>query len=326
MEASKWANLETLFFDDGLPDEERWKNNSVHIISQMTSPNSDIARAIGIENQKWTKLIIDQFAFNDNHKPTSLGIDLPLPNTLFDLMCMDAGVSDAVSALTKWGCDACVEAVSNAYARKLQELEKFATRENLAISDNHLPASDDQEISLLSSIDLSNVSIARHFSQQGFAVVRDVFSEKEIGEFRAAAIRNFPNNPPPFIEQFNFEMCWDEPFNRIYTNEKVISALKEILGEDFVYFNGFGIHDSHRAGWHTDTAAMELKGSHYFHWAPTFSAVQCVLYFQSNEEGSFGLDVIPRSHLVDDHVSDGLRPPVALKKAHNDGNAIHYST
>ena len=52
--------------------------------------------------------------------------------------------------------------------------------------------------------------------------------------------------------------------------------------------------------------------------------VQCVLYFQSNEEGSFGLDVIPRSHLVDDQISDGLRPTIAFKKPNDEEKAIQY--
>ena len=52
MEASKWRDLENPFFNDVLPDEERWKNNSVHIMSQMTSPDSDIAKAIVISNLK----------------------------------------------------------------------------------------------------------------------------------------------------------------------------------------------------------------------------------------------------------------------------------
>jgi hypothetical protein len=80
------------------------------------------------------------------------------------------------------------------------------------------------------------------------------------------------------------------------------------MGEDFIYFNQHVIHDSSRGGWHTDTGSPEIIGSHEFHWAPTFLAVQCVLYFQSNEEGSFGLDIIPRSYLI-----DGLQPLVAYK-------------
>mgnify|MGYP001298163848 CR=1 FL=1 len=324
MDVSKWRDLENIFSNDVLPDEEGWKNNSVHIMSQMTYPDSDIAKAIVISNLKWTNLIVDQFAFDDNYKPTNLRIDLPFPKTLFDLICMDAGLSEALRTLTKWGQKSCVEAVSNAYASTLQELEHFATHDRFAIAENHLLTSADEEIALLSSIDVSDVSIARHFSQQGFAVLKDVFSEKEITGFRAAAIKKFPDNPPPFSAQFSSEMCWNEPFNRIYTNEKVVCALKEILGEDFIYLNEHGIQDSYRSGWHTDTETLELKGSHHFHWSPTFSVVQCVLYFQSNEEGGFGLDVIPRSHLVDYQTFDGLRPPVILGKAYDKVKPIKY--
>jgi ectoine hydroxylase-related dioxygenase (phytanoyl-CoA dioxygenase family) len=201
--------------------------------------------------------------------------------------------------------------------KKLQSLAKVSVLENKLTSNNN-------EIVLLSSINFSNVSIARQFTQQGFAVLRGVFSEKEIAKFRTAAIEKLPINDFPFNEQFSSAIAFDDPFDRVFTNKRVIGICKEIMGEDFIYFNQHVIHDSSRGGWHTDTGSPEIIGSHEFHWAPTFLAVQCVLYFQSNEEGSFGLDIIPRSHLIDDHTTDGHQPPAAYKKSHDEGKGIQY--
>ena len=174
---------------------------------------------------------------------------------------------------------------------------KFQVVENIA------PASGDHGTSQPNLIDPPKISLSRKFSQLGFAVLRGVFSEQEIAEFRAAAIERFPDNTPPYIAQFSNSMALHDPFDKIFTNERVISTLKELLGEDLKFFNYYAVQDSFWAGWHADTTSLEineLHDFHDFHWAPTFQIIQCALYLQSNDNGGFGLDVVPRSHVLDD--------------------------
>ena len=108
---------------------------------------------------------------------------------------------------------------------------KFQVVENIA------PASGDHGTSQPNLIDPPNISLSRKFSQLGFAVLRGVFSEQEIAEFRAAAIERFPDNKPPYIAQCSNSMALHDPFDKIFTNERVISTLKELLGEDLNFLN-----------------------------------------------------------------------------------------
>jgi len=179
-------------------------------------------------------------------------------------------------------------------------------RDKFVILESPPGASDKPEIVQTSLIDPANPSISRQFTQLGFVVLRSVFSKNEMAEFRTAANERFPSNTPPYTSQSSSSMVFDEPFNMIFTNEKVIGALKEILGDDFIFLNEQTILDSNWSGWHADTTNMEVKGFHEFHWAPTFLLVQCALYLQSNEEGGFGLDVIPHSHVLDDPTAYNL--------------------
>ena len=119
MEEPKWGELENLFFNDNLPEDEHWRNNSVHIIDQMTFSESDVAKEIIVGSIKWKNLVIDQLTFDKNYRPDNIKMDLPFPNTLLDLMCMDFGIVDAISILEKQGRNDCIEAVSKAMENKL---------------------------------------------------------------------------------------------------------------------------------------------------------------------------------------------------------------
>ena len=235
-------------------------------MDQMTFSESDVAKEIIVGSLKWKNLVIDQLSLDKNHRPDNINVDLLFPNTMLDLICMDSGVADAISILERQGHNDYIETVSKAMENKLQSLAKISVLEKSFLTniDNELTSNKNETV-LLSSTDFSNVSIARQLSQQGFAVLRGVFSEKEIAEFRAAVIEKLPINAFPFNEQFSSEIAWDEPFDRIFTDKRVIGICKEIMGEDFIYFNQHIIHDSSRGGWHTDTGSPEIKGSHEFH-------------------------------------------------------------
>ena len=146
-------------------------------------------------------------------------------------------------------------------------------------------------------------------------MVPQVFDQTEMAELRRAAIAQFPNNRPPFEPQFSSTAVFQEPFRRVFRNRKFIQALRAVLGEDFVFVNEFGLHDSFYVGWHTDTATPEGKVGHEFHWSPGFCVVQIAIYLQDNNENGGGLDVVPGSYVRDDPFSASMRrengfPPV----------------
>jgi hypothetical protein len=159
------------------------------------------------------------------------------------------------------------------------------------------------------------VSLERSFSQDGFVVIPQVFDQTEMAELRRAAIAQFPNNKPPFEPQFASGAVFQEPFRRVFRSRKLIQALRAVLGEDFVFINEFGLHDSFYVGWHTDTATPEGKVGHEFHWSPGFNVVQIAIYMQDNSENGGGLDIVPGSYVRDDPFSAAMRreqglPPV----------------
>ena len=153
----------------------------------------------------------------------------------------------------------------------------------------------------------AGVSLERSFCQDGFVVVPQVFDQTEMAELRRAAIAQFPDNRPPFEPQFSSTAVFQEPFRLVFRNRKFIQALRAVLGEDFVFVNEFGLHDSFYVGWHTDTATPEGKVGHEFHWSPGFCVVQIAIYLQDNNENGGGLDVVPGSYVRDDPFAASMR-------------------
>jgi hypothetical protein len=153
----------------------------------------------------------------------------------------------------------------------------------------------------------AGVSVERSFCQNGFVWVPQVFDQTDMAELRRAAIGQFPDNRPPFEPQFNIEAVYQEPFRLVFRNRKFIQSLRTVLGDDFVFVNNCGLHDSFYVGWHTDTATPEGKGGHEFHWSPGFCVVQVATYLQDNGENGGGLDVVPGSHVRDDVFAAQLR-------------------
>jgi hypothetical protein len=153
----------------------------------------------------------------------------------------------------------------------------------------------------------AGVSLERSFCQDGFVIVPQVFDQAEIAELRRAAIACFPNNRPPFEAQFSSTSLFQQPFHMVFRNRKFIDSLRAVLGEDFVFVNEFGLHDSFYVGWHTDTASPDGKAGYEFHWSPSFCVVNAAIYLQDNRDNGGGLDVVPGSYLRDDPFAASLR-------------------
>jgi hypothetical protein len=148
----------------------------------------------------------------------------------------------------------------------------------------------------------AGVSLERSFCQDGFVVVPQVFDQAEMAELRRAAIAQFPDNRPPFQPSFSSTALFQGPFQPVFRSRRFIQALRTVLGEDFVFINEFALHDSFWVGWHTDTATIEGKGNHEFHWSPGFCVVNAAIYLQDHS-----LDVVPGSYVRDDPFAAMMR-------------------
>lgn len=138
--------------------------------------------------------------------------------------------------------------------------------------------------------------ICRDFCQNGFTLLRGAFSAEQMSDLRRAAIEFLPGNTAPYKTQFANTAQMREPFrSTIFKNERLISALRDLLGDDFLLINEFSLQDCHYSGWHTDTTSPEAKAGHRFHWSPRFLLVNIAIYLQDG-----GLDVVPGSFMRDD--------------------------
>lgn len=151
------------------------------------------------------------------------------------------------------------------------------------------------------------VSIERSFSQNGFALVPQVFTRDEIAALRRAASGLLPESSPPYKPQFSSAGMFDPRFRGVFSNPRLIGTLRRLLGDDFVFINEFAIHDSHYAGWHSDTTSPEGKANHQFHWSPGFMVVNIGIYLQNNFHNGGGLDMVPGSFMRDDPAAIPLR-------------------
>ena len=148
----------------------------------------------------------------------------------------------------------------------------------------------------------AGLSITRQFCQQGYVILPQLFSSEDIAVMRKAAAGLFPDNRPPYEPRFSNDAHFIEPIrSTIFNNAKLLGSMRELLGDDFLFLNEFGLHDSFFSGWHSDTSSPEAKGGHEFHWSPQFCVVNAAIYLQ---DGS--LDVIPGSYVCDDPLAQKM--------------------
>jgi hypothetical protein len=139
------------------------------------------------------------------------------------------------------------------------------------------------------------------FHKQGYAIAPGVLSPEKVRALRASLEKIFAQ-PPASGDNWsvrndvfakNPELWW------MLIEPGVVSSLRALLGEDFVYFPESAAHDSAFGGWHKDTTTGEQAGED-FHLQPDFLMVQTGFYLQDNGPYGGGLDVVPGSHLTPD--------------------------
>lgn len=149
------------------------------------------------------------------------------------------------------------------------------------------------------------------FDRDGFVRLPGVLDGEQVAATRAVMTELF-DRPSEYPGDINghaaYKRAYFDAFNRypglrwLAFHPPIVSALRDVLGPDFVYLPEVGIHDSGYGGWHKDTTSQEAAG-HRFHWDPDFRVVQCALYLQDNDPvWAGGLDVIVGSHRERDRI------------------------
>ncbi|MBD2002374.1 MULTISPECIES: phytanoyl-CoA dioxygenase family protein [Cyanophyceae] len=146
---------------------------------------------------------------------------------------------------------------------------------------------------------LTNSQIEQ-FHKNGFLVVSSVLTNEQVRELREFLLKLFESGIQRQSDDGCIDICARYPELRwLLIHPPIVSALRSLLGNDFVYLPEMAAHDSCFGGWHKDTGSQE-KAGHKFHYQPDYLMVQAALYLQDNGKYGGGLDVIPGSHLHPD--------------------------
>ncbi len=146
------------------------------------------------------------------------------------------------------------------------------------------------------------------FLNEGFLIVPNVFSSLEVAQLRAtlqAMFRQPASQPGDFDKRATLGSVRFDPFCRhpdlawVLGHGALVTALKALLGDDFLYLPEMSAHSGGYGDWHKDTTQQE-KAGHFFQWSPTYATVEAAIYLQDNGTWGGGLDVIPGSHRVSD--------------------------
>jgi hypothetical protein len=144
---------------------------------------------------------------------------------------------------------------------------------------------------------LTNSQIEQ-FHRDGFLLVPSVFTKKQVTEMRTFLVNLFNSKIqfPGDTRNFRNDIASKYPqLQWLLFYPSMISVLKSLLGNNFVFLPEMAAHYSNYSGWHKDTTSQECAG-HKFHWQSNYLMVETAIYLQDNNEYGGGLDVIPGSH------------------------------
>jgi len=148
----------------------------------------------------------------------------------------------------------------------------------------------------------------KFLDSEGYVVFRNIFSVEDINSLRRECLKILPEQFPPFKPQSIAHVLDKNTFVReeIFGNQKLIDAMRSVLGDDFLLIDEHGLQDSSYATPHADTTSPERRG-YKFHLKDDFLVTQWALYLQDNGSNGGGLSVVPKSHMRPDIYADPQR-------------------
>lgn len=153
----------------------------------------------------------------------------------------------------------------------------------------------------------------RRFLDEGYLLVPRAFAPDEIALLRRELAAIFSTKASyegdyddrATLGSVRFDICVRYPQLRwVLAHPAMISALKSLLGEQFLFLPEMSAHKGGYGDWHKDTTSQERAGE-TFQWSPTFAMVEAAIYLQDNAAWGGGLDVVPGSHTKADRYASG---------------------
>lgn len=146
-------------------------------------------------------------------------------------------------------------------------------------------------------------------NKNGFQIFKKVFTDDEINNFRKKIINNYlkKHREMNLLEHvrsphWDFELSnWDlideelEEFDYIILNQKILSCVKELLGENIVYFMDSTVqYGKGLSGYHKDNVSR--NNINHSDWESNYDVVRMGIYLQDTKKHSGGLVVRDKSH------------------------------
>jgi len=138
----------------------------------------------------------------------------------------------------------------------------------------------------------SDQAQADAFSTDGYLIVPAVLTADEVAELRELCSRELTGGGTEMLaSQFlSLPELAEIPFR-----ERVVSAIKNLLGPDYRLYPNFTARRDVYVPWHVDDAFVGPDREYV--WHPDFGHAQAAIYLQDNDD-SGGIDVIPGTHLM----------------------------
>ena len=135
------------------------------------------------------------------------------------------------------------------------------------------------------------------FIKNGYVIVSNVLIPAEVSELRKIISDQIAN-----IQESGKKSRWPTTkavfqipeIYRVATSEKVVSALKEIFGEQYIMMADLHVHKNMCGNWHTDS---DSEVPNFYLLDPSYAFAKCGIFLQDNTvEWGGGIDVVPKHH------------------------------
>lgn len=139
--------------------------------------------------------------------------------------------------------------------------------------------------------------LRKEYCKKGFVIVPQVLSSDEINQLRALLLKEYKQQSINEVEpvSLNDQQVFAMPKICMTTvSDKVVAALKEIFGQNYVMLPDLNVLKDTCGPWHVDCGS-EIPNSYLM--ASDYSFAKCGIYLQDNSpEWGGGVDVVPRHH------------------------------
>jgi len=142
-----------------------------------------------------------------------------------------------------------------------------------------------------------------NFTEDGFSVFKNVFTEEEIENFRSVCDHYFSQNTRHIIKGGTVYPGWcGDPslseINKITEDKRILDIITDTLSEGWIFTGHSDLHQNKSTGWHRDIEKGLKKVKGYkkgSEWSDDYSVIKVCILLQDHSDNNFGLWMRPGS-------------------------------